>query len=161
MQHHSSKESKKILLNITPISHLRTTQGDRIYFRIPRDKLRTEGLKRLLRIERYNNYKIELLAEAKRKGFVLPPSGLSVTFYFPLPKTWSKKKRKAHHGGFMQSRPDIDNILKGFFDALTPEDKYIANITATKRWADYPTGWIEISLANEPECVLVLPPVKE
>ena len=152
---------KKIILNITPISHLRTTQGDRIYFRIKRDNLRPEGLKRLLRIERYNNYKIELLAEAKRKGFILPPSGLSVTFFFPIPKTWSKKKRNAHHGAFMQSRPDIDNIIKGFFDALTSEDKYVANLTATKRWADFPTGWIEISVANAPETVLVQPPVKE
>ena len=152
---------KKIILNVTPISHLRTTQGDRIYFRIPRTKLRPEGLRRLTRIERYNNYKIELLGEAKRKQFTIPPSGLSVTFYFPIPKSWSKKKRAAHHGMLMQSRPDIDNVLKGFFDALVSEDKFIANITATKRWADYPTGWIELSLIDEPVQVLVLPPAKD
>lgn len=97
----------KIVLNLTPISHLRTTQGDRIYFRIPRDKLREAGLKRLLRIERYNNYKIELLAESKRKQFTIPASGLSVTFFLPMPKTWSKKKKKVYHGSFCQSRPDI------------------------------------------------------
>lgn len=152
--------TKKIILNITPISHLRTTQGDRIYFRIPRSKLRPEGLKRLTRIERYNNYKIELLAEAKRKHFTIPPSGLCLTFYFPTPKSWSQKKKTAHHGMLMQSRPDIDNIIKGFFDALVSEDKYIANITATKRWADYPTGWIEISLIEQPSQVLVLPPAQ-
>ncbi len=153
-------QKKKIILNITPISHLRTTQGDRIYFRIPRNKLRPEGLKRLLRIERYNNYKIELLAEAKRNRFVMPASGMSVTFYFPIPKTWSKKKKKQYHGSLMQSRPDIDNVIKGFFDALVSEDKYIAHISATKRWADYPTGWIEISLIDEPNTITVLPPAK-
>ena len=103
----SIQAQKKITLNITPVSHLRTTQGDRIYFRIPRNKLHPPGLKRLLRIERYNNYKIELLAEAKRKKFTIPSSGLSVTFFLPMPKTWSKKKKKAHHGAFCQSRPDI------------------------------------------------------
>lgn len=89
------------------MSHIRTNQGDRIFFRIPRDKLRPEGLRRLQRIERYNNYKVELLAEAKRKRFELPASGLSVTFFMPMPKTWSKKKKKAHHGLLCQSRPDI------------------------------------------------------
>lgn len=99
--------SKKIILNLTPISHLRTTQGDRIYFRIPRDKLRPAGLSRLLRIERYNNYKVELLAEAKKKQFTLPASGLSVTFFLPMPKTWSKKKKRIFNGSLCQSRPDI------------------------------------------------------
>jgi len=99
--------AKKIILNLTPISHLRTTQGDRIYFRIRRENLRPAGLARLLRIERYNNYKVSLLAEAKSKNFTIPSSGLSVTFFMPMPKTWSKKKKKAHHGALMQSRPDI------------------------------------------------------
>jgi hypothetical protein len=62
---------KKVTLNITPQSHLRSTRGDSIFFRIPREKLRPAGLQRLNRIERYNNYKISLLAEAKKKSFVL------------------------------------------------------------------------------------------
>ena len=137
MQHHSLKENRKTILNITPISHLRTTQGDRIYFRIQREKLRPEGLKRLLRIERYNNYKIELLAEAKRKGFVLPPSGLSVTFYFPLPKTWSKKKRKEMDGQPHKSKPDLDNLIKALGDAIYLDDSELWNYAATKIWGDF------------------------
>jgi len=151
---------KKIILTVTPRSHLRTTQGDRIFFKIPRASLRPEGLRRLERIEKYNKYKIDLLAEAKRKHFELPPAGLHVTFYFPCPKSWSQKKKTAHHGMLMQSRPDLDNTIKGFFDALVAEDKYIANITATKRWTDFPDGWIECRLLDEPSQVLVQPPVK-
>jgi hypothetical protein len=60
-----------------------------------------------LRLERYNNYKVELLAEAKSKRFEIPASGLCVTFFIPMPKTWSQKKKTAHHGLLMQSRPDI------------------------------------------------------
>ena len=154
-------EQKKIILNITPQSHCRSTKGDSIFFRIPREKLRPEGLRRLTRLEKYNNYKLELLAESKRKGFVIPASGLSVTFYIPMPKSWSKKKKKQLHGFLCQSRPDLDNLLKAFADSLTSEDKYIANITATKRWVDFPSGWIELRLIDEPFSVLVQPPAKE
>lgn len=54
-----------------------------------------------------------------------------------------------------------DNLLKAFFDGLIAEDKFIANITATKRWVDFPDGWIECTLVDEPMQVLVLPPAKE
>lgn len=146
---------------MTPQTPVRSTQGDRILFRIPRTKLRPTGLRRLERLERYNNYKIELLAEAKKKKFTLPASGLHITFYFPCPKTWSKKKKALHHGMLMQSRPDIDNLIKGFFDSLVSEDKYVASISACKRWADFPSGWIELSQIEEPFQTLVLPPAKE
>ena len=85
---------KKFILNINPQTHVRATQGDSVFFRIPRDKLRPSGLKRLLRLERYNNYKLELGAESKAKGFTMPPIGCSITFYIPTPRTWSKKKKK-------------------------------------------------------------------
>lgn len=153
---------KKVILNITPQTHIRTTQGDRIFFRIPRSKLRPSGLKRLLRIERYNQYKVDLLTEAKRKQFIIPASGLHVTFYVPVPESWSKKKKAAHHGLLHQSRPDLDNFCKSLFDSLITEDKYIANIQATKRWVDFPDGWIECSFLELPEMqALVTPPVKE
>ena len=61
----------------------------------------------------------------------------------------------------MQSRPDIDNVIKGFFDSLVSEDKYIAGISAVKRWADYPTGWIECSIIEEPSQVDVILPMSK
>lgn len=155
------KAPKKIILNINPETHVRTTQGDRIFFKIQRDKLRPEGLKRLLRIERYNNYKVNLLAEAKRKRFTIPASGLSVTFFLPVPPSWSQKKKNAHHGHLCQGKFDIDNALKAFFDSLVSQDKYIANISATKRWVDFPIGWIECRLIDEPECIAIQPPAKD
>lgn len=143
------------------MSHVRSTKGDAIFFRIPREKLRPAGLLRLKRLERYNNYKVELLAEAKKKGFSIPPAGLSLTFFLPMPKTWSKKNKKLHHGLLCQSRPDVDNLLKSFADSLLVEDKFIANITVTKRWVDCESGWIECALVDIPMQVLITPPVKE
>lgn len=151
---------KKIILNITPQTHVRATQGDSIFFRIPREKLRPSGLSRLKRLERYNNYKIDLGAEAKSKGFLFPPVGASITFFVPVPPSWSKKKKKLYHGTFHQSKPDLDNLLKALMDSLMAEDKQIAHIELAKRWVDFETGWIEISY-KEYEEVLSLPSPKE
>jgi len=151
---------RKIILNITPQTHVRATQGDSIFFRIPREKLRPPGLKRLLRLEKYNQYKINLLAEAKQKRFVLPPVGASITFFIPVPPSWSLKKKKQHHGRFHQSKPDIDNLMKAFLDSLMKEDKEIAHLEVQKRWVDFDIGWIEVS-SKDYEEVLDLPLPKE
>ena len=147
---------KKVILNITPQTHVRATQGDSIFFRIPREKLRPSGLSRLMRLEKYNQYKLDLHAEAKRKSFNLPPVGASITFFIPVPPSWSKKKKALHHGRFHQSKPDIDNLQKAFLDSLMAEDKQVAHLEVQKRWVDFELGWIEIT-SKEYEEVLTLP----
>jgi Holliday junction resolvase RusA-like endonuclease len=122
--------------------------------------LRPPGLKRLLRLERYNQYKVDLLAEAKSKQFTIPASGLSITFFLPVPKSWSKRKKAVYHGTLCQSKPDIDNLVKAFFDSLLSEDKHIASLSMTKRWVDYDIGWMECVVTDEPLQVLVQPPPK-
>lgn len=151
---------RKTILNITPQTHVRATQGDSIFFRIPRDKLRAAGLKRLMRLEKYNQYKVDLSAEAKRKNFTLPPVGASITFFIPVPQSWSLKKKRQYHGRFHQSKPDIDNLMKALLDALMKEDKEIAHLEIQKRWVDFDIGWIEVSSKNYEE-VLDLPSPKE
>ena len=146
----------KVILNITPQTHVRATQGDSIFFRIPREKLRPAGLKRLMRLERYNKYKLDLDTEAKIKSFVMPPIGASIVFVIPVPASWSKKKKKLYHGTFHQSKPDIDNLQKAFLDSLMKEDKQIAHLEVQKRWVDFEIGWIEITLKDY-EQVLSLP----
>ena len=138
-------EKKKYILHITPQTNVRATQGDRIFFRIPREKLYPSGLKRLLRLERYNEYKVNLRAEAKRVGLQLPEQGASIKFFIPMPKSWRKFKREAMHFKLHQSKPDIDNLLKAMFDSLFAEDKSIAHFEAAKFWVNFPVGWIEIS----------------
>lgn len=123
---------------------VRVVFGDRIFFRIPREKLRPEGLRRLERIEKYNNYKIEVLAEAKRVGFKMPEQGAHVTFYIPVSKSWRKHKKEAHHLKLHQERPDADNLYKSLSDSLMYEDKTIADVRITKKWVNSEKGWIEI-----------------
>jgi Holliday junction resolvase RusA-like endonuclease len=134
---------KVVTFNINPETHVRATQGDRIYFKIPRDKLRPPGLKRLLRLEKYNNYKITLSGLAKAKKFTPPEQGGHLVFYIPVPKTWKKYKKEQMHLQLHQSTPDWDNLAKAFFDSLLSEDKYIADVHVTKRWVNQEKGWIE------------------
>jgi Holliday junction resolvase RusA-like endonuclease len=134
---------KKYILNITPQTNVRATQGDRIFFRIPREKLRPDGLSRLLRLEKYNDYKSSLSALVKQQRFTIPEQNVHMIFYIPVPKTWKEYKKKEMHMKLHQQKPDIDNLVKAVFDSIFTEDKYIADFRATKRWVNQPDGWIE------------------
>lgn len=134
---------KKVVFNITPQTNVRATQGDRVFFRIPRERLRPAGLKRLLRLERYNDYKLSLAELARKKSFDIPEQGVHILFYFPVPKSWTKSKKQEMHMRLHQSKPDIDNCIKAVFDSLMSEDKYIADFRATKKWVNLEEGWIE------------------
>lgn len=139
------------IINITPQTHVRATQGDRIYFRIPRQDLYPSGLARLQRLEKYNKYKIDLLALCKVKRFVLPSQGLCIKFFIPMPKTWRKWQRELMNGKLHRNKPDIDNLLKAFFDGLIAEDKFVGHIGGlAKIWTDKPSGRIELETKEAP-----------
>ena len=59
---------------------------------------------------------------------------LNIIFLVPMPKSWSKKKKALMAGQPMQQRPDIDNYLKGLFDATHEEDATIWKVSASKIW---------------------------
>lgn len=134
--------------DITPQSHLRVNQGDSIFFRIPRDQLHPPGLKRLLRLERSNKYADDLRTLARINKFTVPPQGAFFKFYFPCPKSWSKKKKRQYHGMAMTSKPDLDNCIKKILDSLCIEDKQVAHFQATKQWVYADQGWIDIEVDN-------------
>jgi Holliday junction resolvase RusA-like endonuclease len=134
---------KKYILNITPQTNVRATQGDKIFFRIPREKLRPAGLSRLLRLEKYNDYKSSLSALVKQQRFTIPEQNVHMIFYIPVPKTWKEYKKNEMHMKLHQQKPDIDNLVKAVFDSIFTEDKYIADFRATKRWVNQPDGYIE------------------
>ena len=139
---------KTYRFDITPQTSVRATQGDRILFKIGKAKLRPQGLKRLLRLERYNNYKEDVSAIAKQKRFDFPYQGAHIKFYIPCPKSWSKKKKLQYHGSLHTSRPDVDNLTKAIFDSLFSEDKNIADVRISKFWVDFETGWIDIEVSK-------------
>ncbi len=71
------------------------------------------------------------------------PDAIDIVFYMPMPASWSQKKRDRMNGLPCQSKPDIDNLIKAFFDALLKDDARIWSVRASKAWSI--DGGIEVS----------------
>jgi len=59
-----------------------------------------------------------------------------IEFHVPMPKSWSKKKRKDMAGSPHQQRPDLDNYLKAWKDSVFEEDSVVWRVKASKVWTD-------------------------
>ncbi len=102
--------------------------------------------------QRYLAYKshIQLLAKQQLKGDFFPSGPLEarITFFMPIPKSWSKKKKEDAVFSYHTKKPDADNLVKGVFDALNKivwqDDNQIAKVTALKIYSEK-TG-IEVSI---------------
>ena len=97
-----------IELEIVPVPKPRMTRADR--------------WKKRPCVVRYFEYKDKLLELAS--GYK-PGGEISLTFIMPMPKSWSKKKKDNMNHEPHQSRPDLDNLLKGWQDCLCEEDSHI------------------------------------
>ena len=95
---------------VTPMGKPRMTQ---------RDKWKKRDV-----VVRYYALKDALRWEAKRNGWKPTPT-LSITFYIPMPKSWSKKKKTEMMWEHHQEKPDLDNLVKAFKDCLYEEDKMV------------------------------------
>ncbi|KEK60705.1 endodeoxyribonuclease RusA family protein [Staphylococcus aureus 1101-1 2011] len=63
---------------------------------------------------------------------------IELDFYFPLLKSWSKKKKREMVGQYKVTKPDIDNLIKTVLDACNghvwKDDNQITEITSSKRY---------------------------
>src|SRR6266849_3945607 len=140
-------DTKRILLFITPQTHVRTTKADKKWFRIPEEILIEKypnGYKRKLRILKYFQYKKALRQEADRVGFELPDFGAWIKFHLPVPPSWSKKKKFRMNFQPHQSRPDASNLHKAFEDSLKEQDMKVWDYHVTKFWYNSVKGFIEV-----------------
>lgn len=100
-------------------------------------------------VVRYHAFCDRLRAEAERLGFTPPDAGMYLRFWLPMPRSWSRKKKRAMIGRPHQQKPDRDNIEKGFLDALMDEDCRIWHIAGSeKRWHLH--GAIEVTIMEPP-----------
>lgn len=136
---------KVVTFNINPQTHVRATQGDKIFFQIPEADLFPAGLKRKQRLVQYNEYKKDLRLIAEHLSFTMPRAGTHLVFFIPVPKSWRPNKKAAHHNEPHLSKPDADNLIKAFKDALLKQDSTIWDYRVTKRWTNSEDGRIEIS----------------
>lgn len=79
------------------------------------------------------------------------PVKLYAEFYFPIPSSWSKKKKEiaATEKVPCVTRPDIDNILKSVLDGLNTvafkDDNQIHIIVAKKLYSPNPRSVIQLT----------------
>jgi len=92
---------------------------------------------------RYFAFRDRLKELADKQGFKLQDSGMSIAFGLPLKKSYSVKKKELLVHAPHRQRPDIDNLLKAFFDGLTSEDCTIWQLdSVSKYWSE--KGFIEV-----------------
>lgn len=70
---------------------------------------------------RYWAFKSDLSRQALHQGFELAPA-FQVSFFLPMPKSWSKKKKAEMQLKPHQTTPDLDNLEKSLADSLLPND---------------------------------------
>lgn len=102
--------------------------------------------------QRYLTYKTVIGTEARRH-IVSPLSGpvqAVITFYYPIPKSWSKKDKELARMGQKTPtvKPDLDNCVKGVYDALNKiaweDDNLVIATMARKLYSDNPRIVIRI-----------------
>ena len=108
---------------VTPVAKPRMTQ---------RDKWQQRPC-----VVKYRAYCDEVRLKVRNVTPVLKYSAVavSVSYHMPMPRSWSKKKKERMDGTPHLNRPDLDNLVKAWCDALYPEDSVIWSIHATKFWA--------------------------
>jgi len=114
------------IYNITPVAKPRMTQSDR--------------WKKRPATTKYWQFKDEVL----KLGIKVPEAGSHITFYMPMPDSWSKKKKSQFDKQPHQNRKDVDNLLKALLDCIYTDDACVWDVRITKRWAY--EGSIEIIL---------------
>lgn len=62
--------------------------------------------------------------EVRRLKINIKP-GDAITFFIPMPKSWSAKKKKEMNLTPHETTPDIDNFLKAILDACHKDDSHI------------------------------------
>ena len=118
----------RLQLHITPVGKPRMTQ---------RDKWQKRPA-----VMKYRAFCDQLRIGANQQKFELKPD-MHYTFYMPMPKSWSKKKKQLMLGTPHRQKPDLDNLIKSVWDALCPEDAHIHSIGSAKKvWNRI--GFIEI-----------------
>ena len=107
--------------------------------------------------QKYMAYKSQIGYTA-RKHVAEPldrPVRVTIGFYYPIPKSWSKTKREdANDQGIMPAvKPDIDNCIKGVFDALNKiawkDDNLVVEVSSFKRYSYSPMIYVTIQGIEE------------
>lgn len=73
--------------------------------------------------------------EVKKAGVELQ-SPCKITFYIPMPPSWSQRKQKDFNGKPHMNKPDGDNLLKALLDSVFDDDAHMWAVSFEKRWSE-------------------------
>jgi Holliday junction resolvase RusA-like endonuclease len=96
---------------------------------------------------------VKLAAAEAMKGRAVIDGAVSVWIglYVTPPASWSQKKqRSALNGGILPtSKPDLDNCIKGIFDACNEivwkDDKQAVELTVTKKYSESARAVVQVT----------------
>ena len=80
---------------------------------------------------------------------------LRMVAYFPVPQSYSKKKRGECIAGAIKPmmKPDIDNVVKAALDAMNgvvyDDDKQVFEVIVSKRYTERDEGFFEVEVEVE------------
>lgn len=107
-----------MLIEIEPMGYVRRTRAD--------------SWKKRPVVLNYYAYMDEL--RLKLRNFELS-SRYRIVFGIPFPKSYNEKKRTKLDDTPHMLRPDLDNLIKAFQDAMLKEDGMVYEIHAKKLWS--------------------------
>lgn len=95
---------------------------------------------------------VKVKAEEAMNGRAVIEGAVSVEIglYVTPPASWSQKKQRAALAGeiFPTSKPDVDNVVKGIFDACNDivwrDDKQACDVIVRKRYASTARASVEV-----------------
>ena len=95
---------------------------------------------------------VKVKAEEAMVGRELIAGAVAVTIllFITPPASWSNKKmlQALNHEILPTTKPDIDNVIKGIFDAMNEivwnDDKQVVDVTFRKRYANSARATVEV-----------------
>ena len=114
----------KIVFEITPVpaSRPRVTKWATYYSKI---------------YQQFREDMAKLILECE-KTLYTEPLGVDITFFMPIAKSTSKKKKELLHGTYCMKKIDLDNLEKAVYDSLSGyiylDDSQVVEHTTRKIW---------------------------
>lgn len=125
------------IVNIAPMGAVRMTQ---------RSKWKNQSAKNYLQYKNIVGYTAKKHFEEPING----PVATEIEFYYPVPRSWSKKEKDKALSGeiFPTVKPDIDNVVKGIFDSLNKiaweDDNRVVALITRKYYSTNPRIVIKV-----------------
>lgn len=96
---------------------------------------------------------VKLAAAEAMQGRTIIDGAVAVTIalFVTPPASWSQKKQRAalEHVTMPTSKPDVDNVIKGIFDAMNEivfhDDKQVVDLSVQKRYSETARAFVKVT----------------